>query len=90
MVKYSIAIKQALKFLEYGIVPIVAGIALVVLGLVPIVLNFFFAQGDLSVILNSPGFGWNILYTIVGLIILILGIFAALFKVLPDVIGKDR
>lgn len=90
MVKYSIALKQALKFLGYSIVPIIAGIALIVLGLVPIIFNFFFAQGDLSLILGSPGFGLNILWTVLGLIILILGIFAALFKILPEVIIEEQ
>ncbi|HIH39976.1 MAG TPA: hypothetical protein HA221_00185 [Halobacteria archaeon] len=89
MVKYSTALKQSLKFLGYSIAPIIVGIALIVLGLVPIVFNFFFAQGDLSLILKSPGFGLDILWAVIGLIILILGIFAALFKILPEVIAKE-
>lgn len=89
MVKYSTALKQSLKFLGYSIVPIIVGVALIVLGLVPIVFNFFFAQGDLALILKSPGFGLDILWAVIGLIILILGIFAALFKILPEVIAKE-
>ncbi|BDC36136.1 MAG: hypothetical protein EF806_02755 [Candidatus Methanoliparum thermophilum] len=90
MVKYSISLKQALKFLGYSIVPIVIGIAFLVFGLVPIIINFFLAQGDILSILSAPGFGWKILWTVIGVAILILGIVAALFKLLPEVIKKEE
>jgi hypothetical protein len=74
LLKNSTALKLLLEFLEDGTIPIFIGTILIVLKLTPAICNIFDAHGDLSIILNSHGFGLGIAWAAVGLLILILGI----------------
>jgi len=90
MVRYNRALKASLRFLVYGIIPIIIGIVPLFFGVVGGFMGYIGGMGTESIWEIFIEILPNIVMAIVGAVILIIGIASALFKVLPEVIVEEE
>ena len=90
MVRYNRALKASLRFLVYGIIPIIIGIVPLFFGVVGGFMGYIGGMGTESIWGLFIEILPSIIMAIVGAVILIIGIASALFKVLPEVISEEE